>query len=452
MTLRCFSETFCSSVFQFSCSVPAKCMSLEITAAFEKAMHLMDLGQDHVFITGKAGTGKSTLLKHFRANTKKNIVVLAPTGVAAVNIGGQTIHSFFKFTHTITMNTVHDYKGNPIQQIYKKIDALVIDEISMVRADLLDCVDKFMRLNGRDPKLPFGGVQLIFFGDMYQLPPVVPIAERSIFELHYKTPYFFSAKVFQDVDIEMIELDKIYRQKDPKFIDLLNAIRHDQCNIHDLELLNTRVNRNFRLTPHSPYICLTARNKAAEQINESMLALLKEPERVFQARSKGSFGKEYYPVPEVLHFKKGARVMMANNDMEKRWMNGTMATILKFSSDENGQPAIVVRLDDGNIHRVISHIWEISKFVLENNRIEATMMGKFKQVPMMLAWAMTIHKSQGKTFDKVLLDLGYYGAFSPGQVYVALSRCTSLEGIILTNAIQPQSIWVDPAIIQFTSA
>jgi ATP-dependent DNA helicase PIF1 len=428
-------------------------MSLEITAAFEKAMRLIEDGQDHVFITGKAGTGKSTLLRHFRANTKKNIVVLAPTGVAAVNIGGQTIHSFFKFSPTTTIDTVRRYQGNPAQNIYKKIEALVIDEISMVRADLLDCVDKSMRLNGPDPKLPFGGAQLIFFGDMYQLPPVVPNVEREIFETYYKNPYFFSAKVFQDIALEVIELDKIYRQNDPAFINLLNSIRNDECSPHDLSTLNARVDRNFRLTPASPYICLTPRNNAAEQINESMLGMLTTPKHVFDARIKGSFGKEHYPAPAVLCLKEGARVMMVNNDADKRWVNGTMATILKIlSSSITNQTEIVVKLDDGKIHQVKPYTWEVSKFVIENNRIEAATMGQFKQFPVILAWAMTIHKSQGKTFDHVLLDLGHYGAFSPGQVYVALSRCTSLEGIVLTNAVQPRSIWVDQAIAQFISA
>jgi ATP-dependent exoDNAse (exonuclease V) alpha subunit len=426
-------------------------MSLEITAAFEKAMRFMEEGQDHVFITGKAGTGKSTLLRHFRAHTKKNIVILAPTGVAAVNIGGQTIHSFFKFTPSTTMDTVRRYQGNPAQNIYKKIDALVIDEISMVRADLLDCVDKSMRLNGPDPKLPFGGVQLIFFGDMYQLPPVVPAIEREIFESYYKSPYFFSARVFRDVALEVIELDKIYRQNDPQFIDLLNAIRNDQCTPHNLKTLNARVDRNFRLTPDSPYICLTPRNNSAEQVNELMLAMLNTPKHLFEAQIKGSFGKEYYPAPAVLCLKEGARVMMVNNDANKRWVNGTMANILKVLS-AGDQTEIVVQLDNGNIHQVKPYTWEVSKFVIENNRIGSATMGQFKQFPMILAWATTIHKSQGKTFDKVLLDLGYRGAFSPGQVYVALSRCTSLDGIILTHAVEPRSIWVDQAIAQFIPA
>lgn len=426
-------------------------MSLEITSAFEKAMNLME-GQDHVFITGKAGTGKSTLLRHFRANTKKNIVVLAPTGVAAVNIGGQTIHSFFKFTPTTTIDTVRRYQGNPAQNIYKKIEALVIDEISMVRADLLDCVDKSMRLNGRDPKLPFGGVQLIFFGDMYQLPPVVPAVEREIFESYYKSPYFFSAKVFEDVSLEVIELDKIYRQNDPSFINLLNAIRNDQCTANDLTMLNARLDRNFQLTPDSPYICLTPRNNRAEQVNESMLAMLDTRKHVFEARIKGSFGKEYYPALSTLCLKENARVMMVNNDAEKRWINGTMAKVLKVISPGGDKAEIMVKLDNEEIHLVKPYTWEVSKFVLENNRIESATMGQFKQFPVILAWAMTIHKSQGKTFDKVLLDLGQHGAFSPGQVYVALSRCTSLEGIILIHAVQPRSIWVDKAIAQFISA
>jgi ATP-dependent exoDNAse (exonuclease V) alpha subunit len=257
--------------------------------------------------------------------------------------------------------------------------------------------------------------------------------------------------VFEDVSLEVIELDKIYRQNDPQFIDLLNAIRNDKCTAQDLSTLNARVDRNFRLTPDSQYICLTPRNNAAEQINESMLAMLDTPKHVFDARIKGSFGKEYYPAPAVLCLKEGARVMMVNNDADKRWINGTMATILKILT-AGDQTEIVVKLDDGKIHQVKPYTWEVSKFVLENNRIESATMGQFKQFPVILAWAMTIHKSQGKTFDHVLLDLGHYGAFSPGQVYVALSRCTSLEGIVLTYAVQPKSIWVDHAIAQFISA
>ena len=425
-------------------------MSLEVTAAFEKAMNLMENGQDHVFITGKAGTGKSTLLRHFRSQTRKSVVVLAPTGVAAVNIGGQTIHSFFKFSPTTTMDTVRRYQGNPEHNIYRKIDVLIIDEISMVRADLLDCIDKAMRLNGRDPKLPFGGVQLVFFGDMYQLPPVVPAVEREIFESYYKSPYFFSAKVFEDISLEMVELDKIYRQNDQEFINLLNAIRNDECTNHDLTLLNGRVDPHFRLTPDSSYICLTPRNNRAEQINEAMLQMLDTPKHVFEARIKGSFGKEYYPTPAITCLKEGARVMMVNNDVDKRWVNGTMATILKiFPKDD--QTTITVKLDDGKIFQIKPHTWDVSKFVIENNRIEAATMGQFKQFPVILAWATTIHKSQGKTFDKVLLDLGQHGAFSPGQVYVALSRCTSLEGIILKSPVHPRSIWVDQSITQFMS-
>lgn len=423
-------------------------MSLEITPVFEKAMRLMENSEDHVFITGKAGTGKSTLLRHFRSSTKKNIVVLAPTGVAAVNIQGQTIHSFFKFSPTTTMDTVRRYQGNPAHNIYKKIDALVIDEISMVRADLFDCVDKSMRLNGRDSKLPFGGAQLILFGDMYQIPPVVPAIEREIFESYYKSPYFFSSRSFQNISLETIELDKIYRQNDPQFIDLLNAIRNDQCSSQDLETLNNRVDRNFHLTPDSPYICLTPRNFTAERVNDSMLKMIKAPQYSFEAHIKGSFGREYYPAPSTLYLKEGARVMMVNNDVDKRWINGTMATILKILPLRE-HAEISVRLDNGKIHSIKPNTWEVSKFVIENNRIEAATMGQFRQFPMILAWAMTIHKSQGKTFEKVLLDLGRYGVFSPGQVYVALSRCTSLEGIILTESIHPRSIWVDEAIAQF---
>ncbi|USO02503.1 MAG: AAA family ATPase [Alphaproteobacteria bacterium] len=421
-------------------------MSIEITPAFEKAMQLMEQGNENVFITGKAGTGKSTLLKHFKEHTSKNIVLLAPTGVAAVNIGGQTIHSFFKFQPSTTLNTVRRYTGKPSENIYKKIDAMVIDEISMVRADLLDCIDRSMRLNGRDPKLPFGGVQLIFFGDMYQLPPVVPHMERHLFENYYKSPYFFSAGAFQDVAFEKVELDKIYRQQDQKFIDLLNSIRGGQCSSEDLRLVNQRLDLDFRVTPDNPYIYLTPRNQKATEVNEHMLNQLKARTHSFEAEIKGKFGKEYYPAPFELQLKEGARVMMTNNDANKRWTNGTMGTVMRI------QPkAIQVKLDNGEFYDVKQHTWEITKFILEDGRIDAAPIGRFKQFPMMLAWAMTIHKSQGKTFDKVLLDLEH-GAFSPGQVYVALSRCTSLEGIVLTRPIQQRNIWVDQVVEKFIAS
>ena len=422
-------------------------MTLEITDQFKKALECMESHQN-VFITGKAGTGKSTLLRYFKEHTKKNIVVLSPTGVAAVNIGGQTIHSFFKFAPHTTLDTVYRHKGNPSESIYKKMDTLVIDEISMVRADLLDCVDKFMRLNGRNGSLPFGGVQLIFFGDLYQLPPVVRREEQYIFETYYKSPYFFSSHALKKTKFEIIELDKIYRQSDPKFIDLLNAIRNNQCTREDLEMLNSRLDQNFRLKPDSDYICLTPRNDTASYINETMLQKLPSQSHVFNAEIKGKFSKDYHPVPETLEFKEGARVLMANNDTNGRWKNGSMGAILEICTSKAGASKIHVQLDNGESHWVTPYTWEVSKFVLEDNRIQANIMGKFKQFPMILAWAMTIHKSQGKTFDRVVLDLKH-GAFSPGQVYVALSRCTSLEGIILTHPITPENVWVDATVKEF---
>ncbi len=426
-------------------------MLLEITPTFEKAMSLMENTNQNVFITGKAGTGKSTLLKHFRSQTKKNIVVVAPTGVAAVNVNGQTIHSFFKFSPSTTVDTVRRYSGNPAHNIYKKIDALVIDEISMVRADLLDCIDKSLRINGRNPDCPFGGAQLIFFGDLFQLPPVVPAVEREIFQSYYQSPYFFSAKSFQNLDMTTIELDKIYRQSDSDFIHLLNAIRNDLCRPEDLERINGRLDTNFRFMPDSPHMYLTPRNFTADTVNTRMLGLLDTEAHTFEAKIKGDFGKEYHPAPFVLTLKKGARVMLVNNDAEKRWINGTMATVTSITPQQH-QTEIAVRLDNGQIYSVKPFTWNVSKFVVENNRIEAATMGEFKQFPLILAWTMTIHKSQGKTFDKILLDLGNQGAFSPGQVYVALSRATSLEGITLTHPIHPKSIWVDPTINHFAQA
>lgn len=408
----------------------------------------MENTSKNLFITGKAGTGKSTLLTYFRRHTKKKVVILAPTGVAALNVQGQTIHSFFKFKHSVTLNSIRRLKEKKDKKrIYKELDAIIIDEISMVRADLLDCVDRFLRLNGKNPSLSFGGVQMIFIGDLYQLPPVVSSQEKEIFLSHYKGPYFFSAKFFENYQMTFIELEKIFRQQDNQFIHLLNAIRNEKITEADIGRLNQLVKPDFK---SEDYVCLTPTNSAADQINTAQLNALNGKVLTAEARIEGTFGKESYPTRQLLTFKIGARIMMVNNDAEGRWVNGTMGTIRGIENTETGN-FIVVQLDDGAKVHVSPHKWEINRFFLESEMIKTETIGSFTQYPLTLAWALTIHKSQGKTFQKVVLDIGS-GAFMPGQVYVALSRCTSLEGLILKKPLYSRHIWSDPEVVTFVES
>jgi ATP-dependent DNA helicase PIF1 len=423
-------------------------MKISFNPAINDTLDLMENTSQNLFLTGKAGTGKSTLLTYFRQHTKKKIVVLAPTGVAALNVQGQTIHSFFKFKHSVTLNSIRRLKENKEKKsIYKQLDAIVIDEISMVRADLLDCVDRFLRLNGKNPSLPFGGVQMIFIGDLYQLPPVVTSQEKDIFLTHYKSPYFFSANFFEDYDMAFIELDQIFRQQDERFINLLNAIRNETITGADMVLLNQRVKPDFQ---SEEYICLTPKNSEADAINTAQLNALTGKVLTMEARIEGTFGKEYYPTRQTLTLKVGAQVMMVNNDANGLWVNGTMGKIQRFDRNETGN-TIVVSLEDGVEVEVGPHKWEINRFFLESEAIQTEVIGSFTQYPLTLAWALTIHKSQGKTFKKVMLDIGS-GAFMSGQVYVALSRCTSLEGLILKKPLYPRHIWSDKEVVTFVNS
>lgn len=422
-------------------------VKIDLNPDFKKALDLMENTSQHVFITGRAGTGKSTLLNYFRERTKKKIAVLAPTGVAAINVQGQTIHSFFKFKPSVILQSIKKNKEEDKKNIYKKLDAIVIDEISMVRADLLDCVDKFLRLNGKSPKEPFGGIQMIFIGDLFQLPPVVTSQDREIFASQYKSPYFFSARFFDDFKMELIELDKIYRQKDERFIDLLNSIRNKTTSDEVITLLNQRINQDY--TSEETYVYLTPKNRDAEDINEEKLHTLKGKMYEFEANVSGTFGKEYCPTKQTLKLKAGAQVMMVNNDSKGRWVNGTMGKVLSIEQDED-DVVVVVELDNGQEVYVSPYTWEIHRYVLDQGAIQTESIGSFTQYPLTLAWALTIHKSQGKTFNKVILDIGS-GAFMPGQVYVALSRCTTFEGLILKKPIQKKHIWLDYEVVKFVT-
>lgn len=426
-------------------------MQIEINEQFKKALELMEHTRKNVFITGKAGTGKSTLLDYFRSVTNKKIVVLAPTGVAALNVRGETIHSFFGFKPDVTIQNIPKLSRKKAN-IFKELDAIVIDEVSMIRADLLDCVDYFLRLNGKNPDRPFGGIQMIFIGDLYQLPPVVTAKEKKIFQDHYSSQYFFDADVFKDFSMEFIELEKVYRQKDERFIALLNEIRNNTITGESLAILNSRVGTKFSSKSDSDYVVyLTTLNEMAYRINTEQLDILKGEKYAWQAGISGGFDKSSYPADLELCLKIGAQVMMLNNDANGGWVNGSIGKVvnIKFSKKE-GCEIIFVQFSDGRIEEVLPHTWEIFHFKYneETRMIETETVGSFTQYPLKLAWAVTIHKSQGKTFDRVIIDVGR-GTFVPGQVYVALSRCTSFEGIILKKPIKKTNIFSDWRIVKF---
>ncbi|OGO35797.1 MAG: AAA family ATPase [Chloroflexi bacterium RBG_16_57_8] len=408
----------------------------------------MENTRKSVFVTGRAGTGKSTLLTYFRKNTKKRAAVLAPTGVAALNVRGQTIHSFFGFRPNITLEKVKRVRlRDESKSIYCKLDAIVIDEISMVRADLLDCVDRFLRLNGPDPDAPFGGIQMVFIGDLYQLPPVVSGTERMVFSTLYDSPYFYSARSFAPLEMEFIELEKVYRQQDQDFIDLLNAIRNNSITEEGLRLLNRRCIPSFEPPPGQFYIYLTTTNDMAGQINDAQLAKLKTQLYTFKAEIEGDFGDEYLPTRIDLQVKVGAQIMMLNNDPEDRWVNGTIGQITDVVQD-GVQHVIVAELAEGETVEITPFTWEIYRFFVTGGQLQSEVVGRFTQYPLMLAWAVTIHKSQGKTFDRVVIDIGR-GTFAHGQTYVALSRCTTLDGLVLKKPLLKRHVLTDYRVMKF---
>lgn len=429
-----------------------KTHKIEINEDFKKALDLLEHTRRNVFVTGRAGTGKSTLLDYFRHSTSKKAVVLAPTGVAAVNIAGQTIHSFFRFKPDITLQKVKAMKSEKARKLYRGIEIIIIDEISMVRPDLLDCVDKFLRLNGEDKDAPFGGVQMVFFGDLYQLPPVVTYRERGVFASEYQGNYFFDSKVFSrgGFEMEFMELNKIYRQTDELFIGLLNSIRNNTVTEEQIQRLNGRLREGARDASGENSVYLTTTNKLAAQINEERLGCIKSRLYSYQGRIEGEFSKEYLPAEFELKIKPGAQVMFLNNDRTGRWINGTIGRIEKIREKDGEGAVIEVRLPKGGVEEVYPNTWEVFRFSYNEKAgcIESDVVGKFTQYPLKLAWAVTIHKSQGKTFDNVILDISG-GVFACGQIYVALSRCRTFEGITLTRPIEKKHIFVDRKIMDF---
>lgn len=422
--------------------------AIDLNPQFQRALDIMEKTRKNVFITGRAGTGKSTLLNYFCDQTAKKAVILAPTGVAAVNVGGQTIHSFFGFKPDVTPSSIRRKVKDEKKNLYKKLETIVIDEISMARADLLDCVDRFLRLNGPTEKLPFGGIQMIFIGDLYQLPPVVSGQEKEIFRGHYTTPYFFGAKVFDELDMEFVELEKIYRQKDGEFIRLLNAIRNRSVTDDDLALLNRRVDPEFSAPPDDFFICLTSTNEQANRINDEQIARLKGKTYTFHGLVEGDFGKEYLPTQVELKLKKGAQIMLLNNDAYGRWVNGTVGKMTGVKKDEDEEEVIIARLDNGMRVEIAPYTWELFRLALKDGELTSEVVGSFTQYPVRLAFAVTIHKSQGKTFERAVIDVGR-GTFAHGQMYVALSRCTTLDGIVLKKPIRKSHILMDWQVVKF---
>jgi len=424
----------------------------EINPKFKDALAIMEGSDASLFITGKAGTGKSTLLSYFCRITKKEPVILAPTGVAALNVKGQTIHSFFNFYVDVTPQKIREKKAKPRNaKLYRKLKTIIIDEVSMVRADILDCIDAFLRLYGPRQGQAFGGVQMIFIGDLYQLPPVVNAHEKELFSTRYETPYFFSSHALQNFPLEFVELEKVYRQKDQRFVTLLNQIRNNNLAPETLDTLNARHLPDEKPPKDAFFITLTATNKRADEINEEHLEAL--PGRTFtsDADIAGTFTKDFYPTTPSLQFKVGAQIMMLNNDTHKRWVNGSIGVIraLKHDIEQNDYLEVLLEEQD-EIVEVYPHRWEVYRFAVEDEAIVSEPVGTFTQFPFRLAWAITIHKSQGKTFEHVVIDIGR-GTFAAGQMYVALSRCTSLSGIILKTPIARHHVRTDRQIFRFLS-
>lgn len=422
---------------------------LDFNEDFQIAFHLMEDTDKFIFVTGKAGTGKSTLLKYFNEFTQKQAILLAPTGVAALNIGGMTIHKFFRFPPRPL--TEEDIIGHYNNELYQLVDTIVIDEISMVRADLLDGIDQALRARRGEYEKPFGGVQLIFFGDLFQLPPIVDHEEEArLFGINYESPWCFDAKVFAEIELHVIELKKVYRHIDSNFINLLDAIRRNKILPNQLETINHRVGYEFDEQIKLPII-LTCTNSRADSINTQKLAQIHEPLYQFPGRIEGDFPKKSLPTNILLQLKVGSQIMMVKNDPEYRWVNGSIG---KIHSLENEMIKVEFFRDRHiEVYEVKIASWEILKYHYDYSsaRIVSEVIGEFKQYPIKLAWAITIHKSQGLTYDHVIIDFEK-GTFASGQAYVAMSRSRSLDGISLKRPIKLDDIKTDPSVNRFIQA
>jgi hypothetical protein len=425
---------------------------------WQQALQIIQYTRRSLFLTGKAGTGKSTFLRYVAQHTKKKNVVLAPTGIAAINAGGQTLHSFFKLPfHPLlpndsrynvrNMRKTLKYSGETIKLI-RELELIIIDEISMVRADIIDFIDRLLRVYCRNMREPFGGKQLLLVGDIFQLEPVVKEEEWRLMQPFYSTAYFFAAKIWQEMQLVSIELRKVYRQSDAQFIGILDRIRENAATETDLKAINARVGKVSHIKQNSFEITLATRRDTVDYINDQKLAELDGGISMFKGTIKGDFPLTSLPAPMELEVKPGAQVIFVKNDKEKRWVNGTIGIVTGIDEEEG---IISVVDEDGYEHDVACEVWENMRYTFDEKeqKIVEELLGTFVQFPLRLAWAITVHKSQGLTFRRVKIDFSGGGAFAGGQTYVALSRCSSLEGITLEEPIHQSDIFVRPEVVAF---
>ncbi len=413
---------------------------LQATPEYDAAAEFVANAQGHLFITGRAGTGKSTLLRALRERLTEPCVVLAPTGLAAVTAGGQTIHSFFGFPPKLIQPG--DIRRSRNGGIMRRLKLVIIDEVSMVRSDVMAAIDLSLRINRGRPREAFGGVRLVLFGDLHQLPPVVQRGEEAEYlDTAHGGPFFFSVSALSEgPGTSLLELGQVFRQRDPALLSVLNHVREGTADDDDLAMLNTRVAPIRTLKEGDPYVILTPTNAAAQRINAAFLDSLKGNPVTFQAKVTGEFNGSAHPTDTLLVLKPGAKVIMLRNDPDGRWVNGTIGRVARLDDT-----SAFVEID-GREHEIEAVSWENRRYAFDTaaEKIVETIAGTFKQLPLRLAWALTIHKSQGLTLDKVYIDLGR-GTFAHGQAYVALSRCRTLEGLALARPLKPSDIMFDPA-------